>query len=67
MLIDYCSNNQYKIFDIYIDDGFSGLNFNRTGFQRLLNDIDAGKVDMVITKDLCSVWGSVFRHSIRHK
>lgn len=52
MLIDYCSNNQYKIFDIYIDDGFSGLNFNRTGFQRLLNDIDAGNVDMVITKDL---------------
>ena len=35
-----------------MDDGFSGLNFNRPGFQRLLSDIDRGCICTVITKDL---------------
>ena len=35
-----------------MDDGFSGLNFNRPGFQKLLSDIDRGSICTVITKDL---------------
>ena len=38
--------------DIYIDDGFTGTNFNRPSFIKLKKDIEQGKINMVITKDL---------------
>lgn len=52
ILSTHCQEQGYKIFDVYIDDGYSGLNFERPDFQRLLTDIKAGKVNMVLTKDL---------------
>ena len=52
MLTEYCEQNGFEIYDYYIDDGFSGTNFDRKDFQRLLNDIDAGAINMVLTKDL---------------
>lgn len=40
------------IVDYYIDDGFTGTDFNRPGFQRLLTDIKNGKINTVVVKDL---------------
>ena len=53
ILSDYCENNGYEVFDYYIDDGFSGTNFNRPGFQKLLEDIDNGLINMPICSIVC--------------
>ncbi len=52
LLLQYVKENNLKVYDIYIDDGYSGTNFNRPDFNRLLNDIELGRVNMVITKDM---------------
>lgn len=52
ILTDYCEHHGYFIYKTYIDDGYSGLNFARPGFQELLQDVERGAVNMVITKDL---------------
>ncbi len=52
MLERYTHDNHIPVYDTYIDDGFSGCHFDRPQFQRLLTDIESGKVNMVITKDL---------------
>ncbi len=51
-LLDYTGRQNWPVADIYIDDGFTGTNFNRPSFLRLLADIEAGRIDTVITKDL---------------
>ena len=45
-------HSNWFLVDIYTDDGYTGTNFNRPDFIRLINDVNAGKIDLVITKDL---------------
>ena len=46
------SHEDLRIYDIYIDDGYSGANFERPDFERMMADIRAGKVNCVLVKDL---------------
>lgn len=52
MLRKYAEQNHFNIVDEYIDDGFSGTNFERPSFKRMISDIENGKINCVITKDL---------------
>lgn len=42
----------YSNYLYYIDDGYSGTNFNRPDFQRMIADVEAGKIKRIIVKDM---------------
>ena len=49
----YCRDHGYTAIRHYDeDDGYSGTNFNRPGFQRMLADIKAGKIKRVVVKNM---------------
>ena len=53
LVMDYLkSHPEINVASIYTDDGFSGVNFERPQFQRMLSDIREGKIDCVAVKDL---------------
>lgn len=52
LLNEFVQQHRLSVYDTYIDDGWSGTNFDRPNFQRMIGDIEAKKVNMVITKDL---------------
>ena len=52
ILESYCRRQGWVVYDTYVDDGYSGTNFDRPGFQRMYQDIIDAKVNLVISKDL---------------
>ena len=42
----------WRVYDFYIDEDFSGTNFKRPGFERMIEDIENGAVNLVVVKDL---------------
>lgn len=54
LLQTYLKAKEFPENDIaeYIDDGYSGLNFNRPAFQRMIEDAKQGKIDTILVKDL---------------
>lgn len=50
--LEQSSDDEFVVYDTYADDGFSGTDFNRPSFQRLLTDMRDGHINMIITKDL---------------
>ena len=52
LLREFVQQYHLNVYDTYIDDGWSGTSFDRPGFQRMISDIEARRVNMVITKDL---------------
>lgn len=52
LLNEFVQQHRLSVYDTYVDDGWSGTSFDRPDFQRMIGDIEAKKVNMVITKDL---------------
>ena len=52
MLLQYCKEHHFPNPLFFVDDGYSGTTYERPGFQKMLDEIEAGKVGVVLTKDL---------------
>ena len=52
LLMQYIKENKLTFVAEYIDDGVSGTSFDRPGFNKMIEDCEKGKINMIITKDL---------------
>ncbi len=52
LVTKYVRDKGWEIKDVYVDDGYSGTNFDRPGVKRLLDDAKAGEINTIVVKDL---------------
>jgi len=57
ILSDYCREHHFTVYDQYCDDGFTGTNFNRPSFKRMMRDAENGLINAIIVKDYCAIMG----------
>ena len=50
-------HSELKLVDQYLDNGYSGVSFERPQWERLMDDVKAGKIDCIIVKDYCAIIG----------
>lgn len=55
ILQQYAKEHGLSVYGEYVDDGWSGTNFERPSFQRMMDDVEAGKVNCIVTKDDCVI------------
>lgn len=55
LIFDFIKENNLNLIETYIDDGVSGTTFNRPSFNRMIDDINSKKINMVVTKDLSRI------------
>lgn len=64
LINSFAKNNNLNIVKTYIDDGYSGANFDRPGFEQLIEDIESGLINCVITKDLSRIGRELYKTGI---
>ena len=58
LLQSYVRQMGWNEIDVYIDDGYTGTNFNRPGVQRLIEDAKAKRINLILVKDLSAASGA---------
>jgi len=77
ILTDYVKQQGWRLVQTYVDDGYSGTNFQRPRFQAMIKDVESGIIDCIVTKDLsrlgrnyldCGIYLEVFfpEHNVRY-
>lgn len=61
ILRKYAQMKSWTIYDIYVDDGWSGANFDRPDFKRMIIDIEADHIDIVAVKHLSRLGRNTLR------
>ena len=59
LVTKYVKEKGWEIKDVYVDDGYSGTNFDRPGVKRLLDDAKEGEINTIVVKDL-SRFGRIY-------
>ena len=63
-LKNFCRDSEIEVYKIYSDDGYSGANFDRPGFKEMIKDIEAGKINIVLVKDLSRLREGIIKGNI---
>ena len=50
VLTDYVAEKGWNLKECYVDDGYTGTNFDRPNFKRMISDAENGKINCIITK-----------------
>lgn len=64
---NYADNAGLHITDFYIDDGWSGTNFDRPDWKRMMDDIASGKINMIISKDMSRIGRDAIAVGLFHR
>ena len=55
ILSHFVKEHGFSVFDEYVDDGWTGTNFDRPNFKRMMDDMESGKINCIVTKDDCVI------------
>jgi len=60
-LTSFATEKDFEIYDVYFDDGYTGANFDRPNFQRMLRDMKNKKFNIILVKDLSRIGRSLYK------
>ena len=57
ILLEYAKKNHFPNPVFFVDDGYSGTNYDRPGFLAMMEEVEAGRVEAIVIKDYCAIIG----------